>query len=61
MANTTFQGPVKSEKWFSKLELEKLYQSERSQLESLGTVDLTAGRMLYNNVAGAATLTLPAD
>ena len=58
MAKTTFQGPVKSINGFQGVGTGNSV-SIRAGATSL-TVDTHAGRMLYHNVAGAATLTLPA-
>ena len=58
MAKTTFQGPVKSINGFQGVGTGNSV-SIAAGATSL-TVDSHAGRMLYHNVAGAATLTLPA-
>ncbi len=58
MAKTTFQGPVKSLNGFQSVGTGNSV-SIAAGATSL-TVDEHAGRMLYHNVAGAATLTLPA-
>ena len=58
MAKTTFQGPVKSINGFQGVGTGNSV-SIGAGATSL-TVDTHAGRMLYHNVAGAATLTLPA-
>ena len=58
MAKTTFQGPVKSINGFQGVGTGNSV-SIAAGATSL-TVDAHAGRMLYHNVAGAATLTLPA-
>ena len=58
MAKTTFQGPVKSINGFQSVGTGNSV-SIGAGATSL-TVDTHAGRMLYHNVAGAATLTLPA-
>ena len=58
MAKTTFQGPVKSINGFQGVGTGNSV-SIAAGATSL-TVDDHAGRMLYHNVAGAATLTLPA-
>ena len=58
MAKTTFQGPVKSLNGFQGVGTGNSV-SIAAGATSL-TVDTHAGRMLYHNVAGAATLTLPA-
>ena len=58
MAKTTFQGPVKSINGFQGVGTGNSV-SIGAGATSL-TVDAHAGRMLYHNVAGAATLTLPA-
>ena len=58
MAKTTFQGPVKSINGFQGVGTGNSV-SIAAGATSL-TVDTHACRMLYHNVAGAATLTLPA-
>ena len=58
MAKTTFQGPVKSINGFQGVGTGNSV-SIGAGATSL-TVDTHAGRMLYHNVGGAATLTLPA-
>ena len=58
MAKTTFQGPAKSINGFQSVGTGNSV-SIGAGATSL-TVDTHAGRMLYHNVADAATLTLPA-